>query len=77
MKIASIGRDFAHREVTDIAYNSSRTVLEFDSLFIDTAGLAEQGINKPAQSFRHSEFTDVFSQGRTIVIFMGKNSIDT
>lgn len=68
MNICSLGRRFY--SVTEIEFNSTRTILDYDALFIDSAGLVEgNGQTRPAVRFRKEEFTEFLALGRTIVVF--------
>jgi hypothetical protein len=68
MIICSLGRGFAG--VNEIEFNSARTILDFDAVFIDTAGLVEgNGKNPHAIQFRREEFSEFLALGRTIVVF--------
>ncbi len=41
MNICSIGRSFVHRNVSEIDFNSTRTILEFDAVFHGNTGEPE------------------------------------
>lgn len=71
MNICSIGRDFVGDNVTNIDFASTRTILEFDAVFIDSAGLANLPPDSRVVNFRKDEFLEFLSFGRTIVFFIG------
>ena len=71
MNICSIGRSFSHNEVKRVDFVSTRTILEFDAVFIDSAGISEELHNLQAVGFRINEFEEFLSLGRTIVVFIG------
>jgi hypothetical protein len=77
MKIGAMGRQFDDDEATGIDYASTRTVLEFDAIFVDSYGLTQQVINSAAISFRLEEFLEFLSLGRTIVVFIGTSNLKT
>jgi len=69
MNIGSIGRDFAHNSVRRIMFESSQTIFEFDSVFVDCRDLFPNGLNPNVINFRKGEFLDFLALGRTIVVF--------
>jgi len=68
MNIGSLGRLVVG--ATEIQFDSTRTILDFDAVFVDSAAIL-QGIVKFAQAtaFRRSEFLEFLALGRTIVVF--------
>jgi DNA-binding protein YbaB len=76
MNICSIGINFAE-EVTPIDYNTSRTILEFDAVFIDSNGIENNGQNPNAINFRRSDFLEFLALGRTIVVFTASLNLET
>jgi len=68
MNICSIGRRFY--EITEIDFNSTRTIFDFDAVFIDAAGLMDRQKQNPlAIEFRRNEFAEFLALNRTIVVF--------
>ncbi|MEO7700171.1 MAG: hypothetical protein ABIZ04_13180 [Opitutus sp.] len=68
MNICSLGRAFDG--VSKIEFNSTRTILDFDAVFIDSAGLVEGvGIKPKTIQFRRGEFLEFLALGRSIVVF--------
>jgi hypothetical protein len=77
MKICSIERNFIHADASDIGFNSSRTILEFDAVFIDSAGLEQHRQNPRALNFRRAEFSEFLALGRTIVVFTASLNLES
>jgi hypothetical protein len=68
MNICSFGRKFYG--VTQIDFNSARTILDFDAVFVDSAGFIDGNQPDPrAIGFRQEEFSEFLALGRNIVVF--------
>lgn len=68
MNICSFGRQFYG--VTQVEFNSSQTILDFDAVFIDSVGLVQGNGQTPrAIRFRREEFSEFLALGRSIVVF--------
>lgn len=68
MDICSLGRAFSG--VTEIEFDTARTVFDFDAVFIDAAGLVEgKGKHPRAIECRRNEFVEFLTLNRTIVVF--------
>jgi DNA-binding protein YbaB len=76
MNIGSIGRSFVHDAVGDILFDSTRTVLDFDAVFIDAASLAQGGQSQHSIRFRRNEFSEFLALGRTIVVFTDNTQLE-
>ena len=74
MNICSIGRVFEN--VRTIEFSSSHTILEFDAIIIDTLGLASQEYAPRTLVFRHQDFFEFVSSGRTAMVLMGSTRIN-
>ena len=77
MNACSIGRGFPNNNVNNIAYNSSRTVLEFDVAFVDCHAALTQSANPNQINFRRSDFEEFLLRGNTVVIFLSSVGLDS
>lgn len=70
MNICSLFRIFYG--VEQLTFNSSRTIFDFEAVFIDSVGFvpAAGEINPNAVHFRQNEFSEFLALGRTLVVFL-------
>jgi CRISPR/Cas system-associated exonuclease Cas4 (RecB family) len=76
MNICSLGRGFSNSGISQIDFNTSRTILEFDAVLIDSNGLFQHGQINDAIVFRVAEFSEFLALGRTIVVFTASLNLE-